>query len=164
MFVAPRQLRPATPGDAADIHRMIVELAEYERSADRVEVTPAQLAEQLRADPPPFECLLCEVDGRTVGFALFFPNYSTWTGKPGVWLEDLYVEPAHRGRGHGRALLQELARLTVDRGGARLEWPVLDWNQPAVDFYRALGTVPMDEWTTWRLHGDALANLAGETR
>lgn len=139
---------------------MIVELAEYERLADRVEVDVETLASQLGDVRPPFEALICEADGRTVGFALFFPNYSTWTGKPGIWLEDLYVDPACRGAGHGRALLESLARLAVDRGGARLEWPVLDWNEPAIGFYRSLGSIPMDKWTTWRLEGQALRAVA----
>jgi len=153
-------VRFATAADASRIHRLIVDLATYEREADQVEVTPAVLAAQLADERPPFEALVCEVDGETIGFALFFHNYSTWTGKRGLWLEDLYVEPSRRGAGHGRALLQELAKIAVQRDCARMEWPVLDWNEPARGFYRSLGTVPMEEWTRWRLTGESLRALA----
>ncbi len=142
----PATIRPATPADAADIHRLIVDLATYERSAHRVELTADELERQLASPTPPCACLVATVDEAVVGFALYFPNYSTWTGKPGVWLEDLYVDPALRGSGIGRRLLQALAALTV--GGGRLEWPVLDWNEPAHGFYRAIGANPLDEWAT----------------
>jgi GNAT superfamily N-acetyltransferase len=155
-----RLLRFAGPADAACIHQFIVDLATYEREADQVEVTPEVLAAQLAETPPPFECVLCVADQQTVGFALFFHNYSTWTGKRGLWLEDLYVEPSRRGEGHGRALLEELARIALERDCARMEWPVLDWNEPAIQFYRGLGTVPMDGWTRWRLTGEPLTALA----
>ncbi|MCP4869623.1 MAG: GNAT family N-acetyltransferase [Proteobacteria bacterium] len=157
-----RTLRFARPADAARIHQLIVDLATYEREADQVEVTPEVLAAQIAQTPPLFECVMCDVDGESVGFALFFHNYSTWTGKRGLWLEDLYVEPSRRGEGHGRALLAELARIAVERDCARMEWPVLDWNEPTIGFYRSLGTVPMDEWTRWRLTGDSLKALATE--
>lgn len=157
-------LRRATADDAATIHRFIVDLAVYEREPDAVEATPASIAAQLAADRPPFECLLASVDvngQRTdVGMALFFATYSTWTGRPGIHLEDLYVQPGARGRGVGRALLARLARLTLERGGRRLEWAVLDWNTPGIDFYDALDATPMDDWITYRLSGDALARLA----
>ncbi|MEM8886186.1 MAG: GNAT family N-acetyltransferase [Planctomycetota bacterium] len=152
-------LRTAEPEDAATIHRFIQGLAEYEKEPDAVEVTPAQLAEQLAQAKPPFECLLAERNGTAVGFALFFESYSTWRGRVGLYLEDLYVPPEHRGQGIGKALLRRLAQLTVERGGARLEWAVLDWNEPAIRFYESLGARPMDEWTTWRLTDDALRSL-----
>ena len=155
------RLRPAVPDDAATIHRLIVELATYEREPEAVVVTPAELRAQLAAARPPFECLLVELaDGQVVGFALYFHNYSTWRGRQGIYLEDLFVEPAHRGRGYGKQLLVRLAQLAVDRGCARMEWNVLDWNAPAIAFYRSLGAVPLSEWTVFRLTGEALLNLA----
>lgn len=155
-------IRPAGPADAEVIHAFIVGLAVYERAPDAVEVTPAELAAQLAADVPPFECLLAFDGARPVGFALFFPTYSTWRGRVGLHLEDLFVPEADRGRGVGRALLRRLARIAVERGCARLEWAVLDWNAPAIGFYRRLGAEAMDEWTTHRLTGAALAALGGE--
>lgn len=154
------RIRFATPDDAPTLLRFIRELAEYEREPDAVEVDAPTLAAQMREDPPPFECLLAEADGATVGFALFFHTYSTWRGKRGIHLEDLWVTPAARKRGVGAALLKELARVTVDRGCARLEWAVLDWNELALGFYRGLGATAMDEWTTMRLDGDALERVA----
>ena len=153
-------VRNATPDDAAEIHRLIVALAEYEREPDAVEVTVSELDGQLRQPDPPFSCLLAEANGRVVGFALYFHNYSTWRGRRGVYLEDLFVESAVRGQGVGRALLSALARIAVDRGCARMEWSVLDWNEPSIRFYESLGAVPMRDWTTFRLTGDALAALA----
>jgi len=153
-------IRFAGPADAATLHRFIVGLAVYEREPDAVQVTPAELAAQLAAPRPPFECLLAERDGTPAGFALFFQSYSTWRGRPGVYLEDLFVDEAHRRRGVGTALLRRLAALAVERGCARLEWAVLDWNEPAMAFYRTLGAEPLDEWTTWRVSGAALARLA----
>ena len=153
-------IRFAGPEDAATILAFIHDLACYEREPDAVEVTEAELAAQMREPTPPFECLLAEEDGEPLGFALFFHTYSTWRGRRGVWLEDLFVPPAHRGRGVGAALLTELARIAVDRGCARFEWSVLDWNEPAIRFYRSLGAQPQDEWTRWRLDGGALAKLA----
>jgi GNAT superfamily N-acetyltransferase len=153
-------LRPATADDAATIHALIVALADYEREPDAVMNSPAILRAQLAAPHPPFECLLAEEDGAAVGFALFFPTYSTWLGRPGLWLEDLFVREAHRRRGVGRALLTRVAQLAVARGYGRLEWAVLDWNTPAREFYRRLGAVALDEWTIHRLTGDALHALA----
>ena len=155
------RLRPAVPDDAATIHRLIVELATYEREPEAVVVTPDELRAQLAAARPPFECLLVELaGGQVVGFALYFHNYSTWRGRQGIYLEDLFVEPAHRGRGYGKQLLVRLAQLAVDRGCARMEWNVLDWNAPAIAFYRSLGAVPLSECTVFRLTGEALLNLA----
>lgn len=157
-------IRFAGPADAGQIHRFICELAAYEREPDAVEVDPPTLAAQLAEDPPPFECLIAEdraADGppRPLGFALFFHNYSTWRGRRGLYLEDLFVPPALRGRGVGKALLLRLGAIAVERGCGRMEWSVLDWNTPAHGFYRALGATPMDEWTTWRLTGPALDAL-----
>ena len=153
-------IRFATPADAATILALIRALAAYEREPDAVEASEATLASQLAEPSPPFECLIAEVDGEAAGFALFFHTYSTWRGRRGLWLEDLFVRPEHRGAGIGRALLVELARLAVARGCARFEWTVLDWNELAIGFYRGLGAAPLDEWTTWRLDGAALAALA----
>jgi GNAT superfamily N-acetyltransferase len=153
-------IRFAGPTDAATLHRFIVGLAVYEREPEAVRVTPAELAAQLAAPRPPFECLLAERDGTPAGFALFFQSYSTWRGRPGLYLEDLFVEEAHRHRGIGTALLRRLAALAVERGCARLEWAVLDWNEPAIAFYRTLGAESLTEWTTWRLCDEALARLA----
>jgi GNAT superfamily N-acetyltransferase len=153
-------LRPAGPDDAATIHALVTALAVYEREPDAVECTPAVLRAQLASPRPPFECLLAEEDGVACGFALFFPTYSTWVGKPGIWLEDLFVLESHRRRGVGGLLLRRLAQLVRERGGGRLEWSVLDWNAPAIAFYRALGARAMDEWTIQRVQGAALERLA----
>ena len=156
-------IRTARPDDAPTIHGFVTELAIYEREPDAVEATIEDYRRQLESPRPPFECLLAEVDGAPVGFALFFPIYSTWRGRAGIHLEDLYVTPAMRGRGAGRALLSRVAALAAERGCARVEWAVLDWNEPAIGFYRALGARPMDDWTTFRLSRDALDRVAGAT-
>jgi GNAT superfamily N-acetyltransferase len=153
-------VRPATPADADAIHRLITALATYEREPYAVVNTPDVLRAQLADPRPPFECLVAEEDGDTRGFALFFPTYSTWLGKPGLWIEDLFVLERHRRRGIGRALLGHVARLAVERGCGRLEWSVLDWNAPALAFYRDLGAAAMDEWTIHRVTGGALRDLA----
>ena len=153
-------LRPATPEDAPEIHRLIVALATYEREPDAVVVTSAELAAQLASERPPFECLLAEADGVVVGFALYFHNYSTWRGRAGLYLEDLFVEPAQRGRGIGRKLLIALAAIAVARGCARMEWMVLDWNEPAIAFYRSLGAQAVDGWHVFRVTDTALTDLA----
>jgi GNAT superfamily N-acetyltransferase len=157
-------LRRVTPDDAGTVLRFIRELAEYEREPDAVEATVESLRADLAAPRPPFECLLAEVGGEPVGFALFFQNYSTWRGRPGIYLEDLYVTPARRGQGAGKALFLEVARIAVERGAGRYEWAVLDWNQPAIDFYLSLGAVAMSEWTVFRLGGDALERLVSDSR
>lgn len=154
-------LRSAVPDDAPTIHALVTALAVYEREPDAVACTPDVLRVQLASPRPPFECLLAEDDGVACGFALFFPTYSTWVGKPGIWLEDLFVLESHRRRGVGGLLLRRLAQLVRERGGGRLEWSVLDWNAPAIAFYRALGARPMDEWTIQRVEGAALGRLAG---
>jgi GNAT superfamily N-acetyltransferase len=153
-------IRHAGPDDAELIHRFIVALAEYEREPAAVEVTPPVLRAQLAERPAPFECLIAELDGEPAGFALFFHNYSTWRGKRGIYLEDLFVDPARRGHGVGKALLAHIAAIARERDCTRLEWAVLGWNAPAIGFYERLGAKPLDEWTTFRLTGDALAALA----
>ncbi|MFT3977272.1 MAG: GNAT family N-acetyltransferase [Sphingomonas bacterium] len=154
-------IRPAAPSDCATILRFVRELAEYEREPDAVEATGEMLHAALFSTPPAAEALIAERDGEPIGFALFFHNFSTWAGKRGLYLEDLYVTPAARGSGAGKALLAHLAALAVDRDCARFEWSVLDWNTPAIDFYRAMGAQAMDEWTVQRVSGDALLRLAG---
>lgn len=154
------EVRFAVPDDAETIHRFIVELATYEREPQAVVCTPLHLRDQLAAERPPFECLIAEEDGQPRGFALFFSSYSTWRGRSGIYLEDLFVPPEHRGRGIGKRLLVELAKLCGQRGCARLEWSVLDWNQPAIDFYRSLGAVPLAQWTMFRLTDEPLVALA----
>jgi GNAT superfamily N-acetyltransferase len=152
-------LRRAVRGDVPEILRLIRALAEYEKLAHEVVATEAALAATLFGERPAAEVLLAEEGGRAVGFALFFQNYSTFLARPGIYLEDLFVEPALRGKGIGKALLQAVARLTVERGCGRLEWAVLDWNEPAIGFYRGLGARPMADWTVMRLTGAALERL-----
>jgi len=157
-------IRFANPDDAETIVRFVRELAEYEREPDAVEATPAVVRAQLESARPPFECLIAETDDGAIGFALFFTSYSTWRGQAGLWLEDLYVTPAARRAGAGRALLARLARIASERGYARMEWAVLDWNRPAIDFYRALEAEALDEWTTYRLTDGPLARMAEQNR
>ena len=154
-------LRAATAADAALVLRFIVELAEYERLAHEVVATEAELARTLFGDAPAAEVVLAAWDGEDIGFALFFPSYSTFLARPGIYLEDLYVRPSHRGRGVGLALLRHLAGLAHARGHGRLEWSVLDWNEPAIRFYRSVGAEPLADWTRFRVTGSALAALAG---
>lgn len=156
-------IRAATPDDTPAIACLIRALAEYERLSHEVVLDEERLREHLFGLRPFAEVLLAEDGGEVVGFALFFHNYSTFLGKPGIYLEDLFVQPAHRGKGHGKALLTALARLAVERGCGRLEWSVLNWNEPAIAFYRSLGAVPMSEWTTYRLTSDALAAAARDS-
>ena len=153
-------VRPATVDDVARIRQLILDLATYERSAERVLVTEEQLQTALFGPSPAVYALVAEVDSRVVGFALYFLNFSTWEGTHGLYLEDLFVEPGHRGSGLGRALLAGLAAIARGRGYARVEWSVLDWNQPSIDFYTRLGAVAMDDWTVFRLAGPALGRLA----
>jgi len=153
-------IRPARPSDAPDIHRLVRELADYERSAGQVAATEDDLRRALFGEQPAVFALIAEHEGSAAGFAIWFLSYSTWTGRHGIYLEDLYVTPGLRRHGYGRALLAELARICVERGYGRLEWSVLDWNAPAIGFYASLGAVPMDEWTVNRLTGPALLALA----
>lgn len=149
-------IRPATPDDLPTICRLIRGLAEYERLSHACVFDEDRVRRDLFGPRPFAEVLLAEDHGEVVGFALFFHNYSTFVGKPGLYLEDLFVEPAFRGRGHGKALLAAVARIAVERDCGRMEWSVLNWNEPAINFYRSLGAVPMDEWSVYRLTGDAL--------
>lgn len=153
-------VRAATPADVGAIHDLVVALATYERAAHEVIASPSDLERALFGPAPRVFAHVVEHEGTVVGFALWFTTYSTWLGRHGLWLEDLFVLPEHRGAGHGKALLAALARICVDNGWGRLEWNVLDWNEPALAFYRAIGAQPLDEWTVHRLSGDALADLA----
>jgi GNAT superfamily N-acetyltransferase len=154
-------IRPATAADTPVIHQLIVELAVYEREPDAVEASVTDLHLALFGERPLAEAVLAEVGGRPVGIALFFTSFSTWKGKGGLYLEDLFVRPEARGQGAGKALLVHLAGLAVARGYARFEWQVLDWNAPAIGFYKSLGAMMQDEWTRMRVDGDALLKLAG---
>lgn len=154
-------IRNAVPQDIDLIHAFILGLAEYEKLADEVRTDKEVLARHLFGARPMAEVLIAERDGTGIGFALFFHNFSTFEGRPGIYLEDLYVIPDARGSGAGKALLARLAQLTMERDCARLEWSVLDWNTPAIDFYRAIGAKPMDGWTIQRMGGNALVALAG---
>ncbi len=153
-------IRPAAPGDVGLIHALIVELATYERAPEQVVGTPEMLEHELFGPRPSAEALIAEIDGVPGAFALFHGTFSTWECRPGIWLEDLYVPPEHRRHGVGGALLAELARITVDRGCARLEWTALHWNTPALDFYAKLGAERMGEWVNHRLEGAALERVA----
>ena len=153
-------IRQAVRSDVATILRFVRELAAFEREPDAVEATEAMLAEALFGASPAAEAVIAETEGKPVGFALFFHNFSTWKGQRGLYLEDLYVTPAARGLGVGEGLLRHLAGLAVARGCARFEWSVLDWNEAAIGFYRKLGAVGQDEWTVQRVDGDALLALA----
>ncbi|RAY13431.1 GNAT family N-acetyltransferase [Actinomadura craniellae] len=155
-------IRYATVEDVPTILRLIRELAEYERALHEVRATEDDLRRSLFGPEPKVFAHVVEHEGTVAGFALWFVNYSTWTGRHGIYLEDLYVTPELRGKGYGRALLAELARIAAERGYTRFEWAVLDWNEPAIGFYRALGALPQDEWTVQRLSGAALRALAEE--
>lgn len=155
-------IRPAQPDDVALILRFIRELAAYERAEDEVVATEADLRQSLFGEGPA-RALICSVDGVEAGFAVYFFNYSTWQGRKGLYLEDLYLTPAYRQVGAGKALLQHLARIAVAEGCGRFEWSVLTWNEPALQFYRSIGAWPMDEWVRYRIAGPALAQFAGGT-
>ena len=154
--------RPGTPEDVPNILRFIRLLAEYEKLPHEVVATEDDLRKTLFGDRPYAEVILATFDGVEAGFALFFHNYSTFLGKPGLYLEDLFIIPEYRNHGLGKGLLRHLAALALERGCGRFEWWVLDWNAPAIEFYRRQGAVPMEEWTVFRLTGDALRNLAGK--
>ncbi len=153
------KIRFGRPDDAETIHRFISELAAYEREPDAVEVTPEILRRQMMSTKPPFECLIAEENRDPLGFALFFHNYSTWKGKPGLYIEDIYVPPVLRGRGVGNALIRELAQIARARDCGRMEWAVLDWNEPAIEFYKDLGAKSLDDWRIFRVSGEALEKL-----
>jgi GNAT superfamily N-acetyltransferase len=157
-------IRAAEPEDVPEIHRLIRALAEYERSLPSVTGTEDDLRQALFGAQPAVFAHVATCDGRVAGFALWFLNYSTWTGQHGIYLEDLFVDESMRGSGYGKALLTELARVCTERGYQRLEWSVLKWNEPSIGFYRALGAVAMDEWDTYRLSGPALRALGAQGR
>ncbi len=158
--MADANIKSATIEDIPLILTFIKELAEFEKLLDEVTATEEILRETLFGDNPKAEVIIAYCDNNPVGFALFFHNFSTFLGKPGIYLEDLYVKPEIRGRGVGKKMLQYLAQLTLERNCGRLEWWVLDWNQQAIDFYRSIGAIAMDEWTVQRVTGDALKKLA----
>jgi GNAT superfamily N-acetyltransferase len=155
------EIRPANSADVPLILQLVRDLAAFERESDKVIATEPMLFEALFGPHPAAEAVIAELDGTPVGMALFFHNFSTWTGWRGLYLEDLYVTPEARGAGVGKALLQYLAALALERGCTRFEWSVLDWNEKAIRFYKAMGAAPMEEWTVYRVTGDALASLAG---
>ncbi|MFA5969714.1 MAG: GNAT family N-acetyltransferase [Sphingomonas sp.] len=156
-------IRPARPDDVPAILGFVRELAEFEKAPDEVVSTEALMHEALFGPRPAAEALIADDDGSPVGMAVFYHNFSTWTGVRGIWLDDLYVTPSARGKGAGVALLRALAGIAVDRGCPRFEWWVLNWNQRAIDLYRAMGAEAMDEWTVQRVSGDALRTLAGRS-
>ena len=160
----PLRIAAATPADVALILSLIRELADYERMADQVVATEADIERALFGERPCAEAVIARVGDQAVGFALFFQSFSTFVGRPGLYLEDLYVKPPHRGRGIGRRLLAHLAGIAVERGCGRFEWSVLDWNALAIASYRRAGAVPMDAWTVYRLIGEPLRTLAAEAR
>jgi GNAT superfamily N-acetyltransferase len=153
-------IRPAGIDDASTIASLIRELAVYEKLADQAKATPDDLVRHLFGDRPAAEVIIAEVDGQPVGFALFFSTFSTFRGQPGIYLEDLFVKLEYRGQGIGKALLASLAKVAVDRGCGRLEWSVLDWNEPSIAFYRSQGAIPMDDWTVFRIADEPLQRLA----
>ncbi len=157
-------VRPIRPDDVPAVVALVRELADYEKALHEAQLTEEQLSGALFGDSPALFGHLAEDDGRVVGVALWFLNFSTWRGTHGIYLEDLYVQPEHRGKGLGRELLRTLAAVCVQRGYSRLEWAVLDWNTPSIDFYKAAGAVPMDEWTVYRLTDEALSSFAGNDR
>ena len=153
-------IRVAIKEDAPRILQLIKDLAEYEKAPLEAKATLEQIEESLFSAQPHAFSHVVEVDGLVVGISIWFLNYSTWIGKPGIYLEDLYIDPAFRGQGFGLALLKELAKICVERKYERLQWWVLDWNEPSIEFYKSLGAVPMDEWTVFRVSGAALKDLA----
>jgi GNAT superfamily N-acetyltransferase len=156
-------IRPARPGEAALVLGFVRELADYEKLAHEVAATEAMIDAALFGETPRVFCDFAEWDGAPVGFAVWFVDFSTFSGRSGIYLEDLFVRPAYRGKGLGKALLQHLARTCVEKGWSRLQWAVLDWNTPSIEFYKSLGAVMLDEWTGCRVSGPALTRLAGKS-
>jgi GNAT superfamily N-acetyltransferase len=153
-------IRPAVAADAAAIHAFIVELAVYEKAEHEVVASVSDVAQSLFASDSPAKGLMCELDGKAIGYAVYFLSYSTWLGRKGMYLEDLYISLKQRGAGAGKQLLRHLATIAADSGCGRLEWSVLDWNTPAIDFYQSLGAKPQSEWVRYRMAGDTLADFA----
>ena len=157
------KIRLAGPADVTDIHRLIYELAVYEKAPEAMVATVDQIEDSLFNEHPVAFCHVAEVEGKIVGIALWFLNYSTWLGKPGIYLEDLFVQPEYRGYGIGKGFMKTLAQLCIERDYERFQWWVLNWNTPSIDFYKSLGAVPMDEWTVFRLSGGALKKFASQS-
>jgi GNAT superfamily N-acetyltransferase len=153
------KIRPAQRQEVGIVLQLIHDLAVYEKAPNEVEATEKELLETIFSSDPKVFCDLVEVDGEIAGMAIWFLNYSTWQGKHGIYLEDLFIKPEYRGRGYGKALLKHLAKICDDKGYGRFQWWVLDWNSPAIEFYRSLGAVAMDEWTVYRVSGQALKEL-----
>ena len=153
------KIRPAGQEEVGIVLQLIHDLAVYEKAPNEVEATEKELLETIFSSEPKVFCDLVEVDGEIAGMAIWFLNYSTWQGKHGIYLEDLFIKPEYRGRGYGKALLKHLAKICDDKGYGRFQWWVLDWNSPAIEFYRSLGAVAMDEWTVYRVSGQALKEL-----
>ena len=153
------KIRPARQEEVGVVLQLIHDLAVYEKAPNEVEATEKELLETIFTSDPKVFCDLVEVDGEIAGMAIWFLNYSTWQGKHGIYLEDLFIKPEFRGRGYGKALLKHLAKICDDKGYGRFQWWVLDWNSPAIEFYRSLGAVAMDEWTVYRVSGQALKEL-----
>jgi GNAT superfamily N-acetyltransferase len=155
-------IRPATIEDTDEILALIYELALYEKAPDEAKATREQIIGSFFTDNPKVFCEIVEVDGAIAGLAIWFLNYSTWQGKHGIYLEDLFVRPQYRGKGYGKTLLKHLAAICEERGYGRFQWWVLDWNEPSIEFYKSLGAVAMDEWTVYRVSDEALIKLAQE--
>lgn len=153
------RIRPARQEEVGIVLQLIHDLAVYEKAPNEVEATEKELLETIFSNDPKVFCDLVEVDGEIAGMAIWFLNYSTWQGKYGIYLEDLFIKPEFRGRGYGKALLKHLAKVCDEKGYGRFQWWVLDWNSPAIEFYRSLGAVAMDEWTVYRVSGQALKDL-----
>ena len=153
------KIRPARKEEVGIVLQLIHDLAHYEKAPSEVEATEKELLATIFIDNPKVFCDVVDVDGEIVGMAIWFLNYSTWQGKHGIYLEDLFIRPEYRGHGYGKALLKHLARICDEKGYGRFQWWVLDWNSPAIEFYRSLGAVAMDEWTVYRVSGNALKEL-----
>ena len=153
------KIRPARKEEVGIVLQLIHDLAHYEKAPNEVEATEKELLATIFIDNPKVFCDVVEVDGEIVGMAIWFLNYSTWQGKHGIYLEDLFIKPEYRGHGYGKALLKHLAKICDEKGSGRFQWWVLDWNSPAIEFYRSLGAVAMDEWTVYRVSGNALKEL-----
>jgi GNAT superfamily N-acetyltransferase len=156
-------VRKARPDDLGTVLGLLRELADYEKLTHEVTFDDEEFGRYMFGERPMVDVLLAECAGESVGFALFYYDFSTFMGKPGIYLEDIFVRPEHRGHGHGKALVAGVAAEAIERGCARMKWSVLDWNEPAINFYRALGAEPMDEWTVWRISGEALEELASRS-
>ena len=159
--MSPITIRPAAIEDVAQIMQFVIDLAVYEKEEDAVVATPEHFRQALFCENPKAYCLIAESEGKEIGFAIYFFSFSTWLGQHGIFLEDLYVTPESRGSGAGKALLKELAKIAVNNNLGRVEWSVLDWNEPSIEFYKSLGALPKEGWTDYRLTGDALIGFAG---